>query len=241
MPVVSEVGRSASTLQTVVKKLSVITTSQNWTVPANIAGDTVKVTACAGGGSGCNSGSSSANNYFSVGGWGGSYVIGYPIKVTPSKVIALTIGAGGAAVSSTSGNIGGDTSVGNYLTLKGGTGGDSIQNESFTSSKYRRIGNGVGVRPYIGVFSTPGEGVLYVLPSESVNGNSCGAGIYDENNNCVYGGGAGLFGRGGHASNSGGASTTPVENSGAGGGATRVGTAGAGAAGRILLEWEEFI
>jgi hypothetical protein len=233
--------QQAATVQTVVKKSQEILVSSNWTSPAKLAGDTVWVTGAAGGGSGCVSGSSGQVNYIAVGGWGGSYAIRYPIKVTPGQVIPVTIGAGGAATSSSTGNLGGDTIVGSYLILKGGKGGASLRNESYLNESYRSIGNGVGVRPYIGIFSSQAEGVVFVLPSESVNGNSCGNGVYNSSNNCAYGGGAGLFGRGGSASNSGDSSATPEANSGAGGGSTRIGIAGAGAAGKLIIEWEEFL
>lgn len=239
MAITVEIGGSLA--QTVVKKSQVINTSKNWTVPAALAGNTVTVTACAGGGSGCISGSSSDSNYIATGGWGGSYVTDYPIIVTAGQVLSLTVGAGGVGVSSQTGNIGGDTVIGTYLTLKGGNGGGSLQNDALNNTNYRSIGVGNGVRPYIGIVIPSTIGSSFVLPSESVNGNSCGASLLSGNYRSAYGGGAGLFGRGGDASNSGSPSGTPPANTGAGGGSCHTGIAGGGASGAILLEWEEFV
>jgi hypothetical protein len=51
------------------------------------------------------------------------------LTLTPSEAIVVTIGAGGAGVSNTtasiSGNVGGSTSFGSYLTAQGGDKGYS--------------------------------------------------------------------------------------------------------------------
>lgn len=91
-------------------------TSGTYTVPAGVT--TVYVSGCGGGAGG---------GHF-YGGGGGESVIRKAISVTPGESIYVTIGSGGAGKPTSagtistfySGNHGGDTKFGSYLTLSGG-------------------------------------------------------------------------------------------------------------------------
>ena len=97
--------------------MQVFTQSGNFTVPNGVS--TVKVTVVGGGGSG---------GYHSTmpsgGGGAGGRAKGVITGLTPGQVIAVTVGAGGAAPSSVqNGNNGGTSSFGSYMSANGGTGG----------------------------------------------------------------------------------------------------------------------
>jgi len=110
-----------------------VTTSGTFTVPDNVT--TLYISACAGGGGGGGgAGNTTIGAAGSCGGGGGAgeFVTDEPIAVTPGQVIQITIGAegsgGGAGtqsgLSATPGSDGGDTVIGELLTLAGGKGGE---------------------------------------------------------------------------------------------------------------------
>ncbi|MCL4497288.1 MAG: type II secretion system GspH family protein [Deltaproteobacteria bacterium] len=92
---------------------AIFRSSGQFTVPYNV--DTIYVTAIAGGGSG---GGAWGNG--GTGGNAGQYIIDQPFSVTPGEIINITIGQGGPSGWS---NAGGDTIIGNLITLTGGSGG----------------------------------------------------------------------------------------------------------------------
>lgn len=79
------------------------------------------VTACGGGASGSSYGGNSTYGYpGGAGGNGGEAIVKKPFNVSPGEIINITIGAGGASVSSGIGKAGGNTIIGNLVTLLGG-------------------------------------------------------------------------------------------------------------------------
>jgi hypothetical protein len=218
----------------VVKKSIVINSSQNWTAPANLAGNTAWLTGCAGGGSGAQISSTGS----AIGGFGGAYCIRRPVIVAPSTSYAATIPAGGAADTSGNGNAGGDLSFGSLVTLKGGKGGASTS--SGAASRFFDAMQASGVRPNIFVDTSSTDKVV-AFPADTVNGNVCGESS-STTDSYATGGAAGLFGNGGNASSSTTAQSA-LDNTGAGGGAVRNvgGTSGAGGSGCLVIEWEEFL
>jgi hypothetical protein len=235
MAITIEIGGSSA--QTVVKKSQKFITSGNWTRPANIAGDTVYVTACAGGGSGGSSGSTDPG-YWSYGGWGGGYVERQPINVLSVPSATVTIGAGGiSAGNGNVGNAGGDTSFGSLLTVRGGSGGGRVKNATAPSTDIQIAFAGSGIAPYM-IYSdgTSNPIVSYMTQSSSVAGNKKGANSNISNGVFAGGGAEGRFGNGGDAS-----SGSALANSGAGGGASHTGSTGSGGSGVLIIEWEEFV
>jgi hypothetical protein len=102
----------------------VFTTSGTYTPTIGTVFAEVEIVGGGGAGGGA---ATTAGSTFSVGagGGGGEYAFGlFPIStISPSQTI--TIGAGGTAVSGTTGNNGGATSFGSLLTANGGIGGAS--------------------------------------------------------------------------------------------------------------------
>lgn len=81
---------------------------------------------CVGGGG---SGGGSTTSRSAGGGGAGGYAEGL-MAVTPGESIAITVGAGGAAVGSGDGNNGGSSSIGSYMSATGGQGGAVVANSS---------------------------------------------------------------------------------------------------------------
>jgi hypothetical protein len=96
-----------------------VTSSGNVTVPAGITRLYAEAYGGGGGGGGCSTAAAA-----SAGGDGAGFAAGW-FTVTPGQVIAVTIGAGGAAGNSsgTDGGNGGTTTLGSLLTATGGKGG----------------------------------------------------------------------------------------------------------------------
>ena len=120
----------------------IFTTSGTFTVPAGVT--RIYVSGCAAGGGG--------SSYFGAAGGGGESVTRFPIDVTAGESIAITIGTGGLGntnIMSTysgtpsgsfSGAPGGNTTIGSYLTLKGGYPGYCIGG----SEEYPGAAGGLG-------------------------------------------------------------------------------------------------
>lgn len=122
-----------------------------------------------------------------AGGGGGAAVLNYEILVNPGDILNITVGAGGAGgVTSdnpTAGANGGDTIIGNYITLKGGNAGavvDTGPAYTFTGGKAGGTGGGDGGGPE----SSGKDGILGK------------GGQYDGSR--FGGGGGGSIGNGGH-------------------------------------------
>lgn len=99
------------------------TSNGTFTVPSNVT--EITVMAIGGGGSGGVQQQDTTGTEFAFGGNSGTLII-YTLSVSPGISYTVSIGAGGAAVTSsstTSGNAGGSTSFGSILTAAGGAGG----------------------------------------------------------------------------------------------------------------------
>lgn len=100
-------------------------TSGTWTKPAHLLA--IRVRMVGGGGAGGGANSTIANNA-SMGGCGssGSYSEAwFPASALPSSV-SVTVGAGGTGVSNGTGNAGGASSFGAFLTAPGGLGAATV-------------------------------------------------------------------------------------------------------------------
>lgn len=95
------------------------TSSGTFIVPEGV--NKIWITACGGGASG-SSYYTSGTDYIDggAGGNGGEAIVKKPFNVSPGEVINITIGAGGASVSSGKGKAGENTIIGNLVTLLGG-------------------------------------------------------------------------------------------------------------------------
>lgn len=225
----------------VVRKSVVITSSQNWVAPLALAGSNVWLTGCAAGGSGAQNSYTSASLAF--GGCGGCYVEQLPVPVTAGATYAVVIPAGGAGVTSGNGSAGGDLTFGSLLTIKGGSGGKSVDSssESFVMST---IGSMRGIKPYVLDYS--GGNIRFLSVADSVNGNVCGNHSTSSSTGVGTGGATGYFGNGANSASSVGSVNAPAAtaNSGAGGGCVygaSVSTSGAGGSGKLIIEWDEFL
>ena len=108
--------------------MQVFTSSGNFVVPNGVT--SVRVTAVGGGGAG---------GYHSTmpsgGGGAGAQAVGVVSGLTPGQVIAVTVGAGGAAPSAyDNGNNGGASSFGSYMTAGGGVGGNGGTAANFANA-----------------------------------------------------------------------------------------------------------
>ena len=117
--------------------------SSTWTVPDNIQGNVIWLTAAAGGGGGGRDvGAGDAGG----GGGGGACCVKYPVWLgsTPPASVAYNVGAGGAA--GTAGVQGGDTDfgpvVGRWIDLMGGKGGAST-GAGGAGGAVRKTGSGI--------------------------------------------------------------------------------------------------
>jgi hypothetical protein len=96
------------------------TSSGTWTKPSLAAGSRVLIQAWGGGGSGGKSSSFGAG-----GGGGGGYKERWVTLSAMGATETVTVGAGGASLSSNGfGNVGGSTTVGTFITAYGGGGGN---------------------------------------------------------------------------------------------------------------------
>lgn len=220
--------------------------SGTFTTPAVMPSNYAYITAVAGGGSGANA---TGANTHTTGGDSGQYCIKFPVILAPSTTYTITIGAGGAALSASaesSGNSGGDTSFGSLLALKGGKGGRIIPAASATLTDvaaYSSQSGGVLSRRLVLSFESPPQ-LLGITSPAGLNGNKHGDNSADATTGELATGGApGLFGSGTDASTTTTPTTAPAANSGAGSGAVAgaIAASGAGAAGKLILEIEEFL
>lgn len=227
---------------TTIRKIAVITSSQNWVAPAGLVGGKVWLTGCAAGGSGAENTYLSDNSAY--GGCGGCYVERFPVPVTAGATYAVVIPAGGAGVTSGNGSAGGDLTFGSLLTIKGGSGGKTI-NAASGSTIASSIGAMRGIKPFVIDYNQASSRIDFLSIADAVNGNVCGN--HDTRNTGVgTGGAAGYFGNGGAAASSGSTINAPAApaNSGAGGGCVygaSPSTSGAGGSGKLIIEWDEFL
>lgn len=109
-----------------VQKTEIITSTQSWTVPADVS--QIEIVLCGGGGGGTGTG---LNNGYGCMGGSGSAELAF-LTVTPGSTHTITIGAGGSARAYDSAPAaGGTSSFGSLLSVSGGyswgfTGGNSF-------------------------------------------------------------------------------------------------------------------
>lgn len=180
----------------------------------------------------------------------GRLIVREVIPVTPGQVIPVTIGKGGDSQtlsftgdSSKAGLPGGSTSLGDLLTIPGGSpdnDGTAFANDPLEGTGASRGGGDNGGTPQ------PGEDILFIaghgndLPVKFSGGavSTHGGDLH------ATGGGAGYFGNGGDglADNTTNNGTPPPANSGSGAGgriteANAIISSIAGADGRLELQW----
>lgn len=113
------------------------TSDGTFTVPNGV--NKILVTACGGGGAGYSgTGGSSGGGAPGAGGAGGDFVYKKAYYVTPNQTISITVGTG----ATSSGEAGGNTIVGNLVTLVGGAGGTGVGAYSTGAAGGTAIGNG---------------------------------------------------------------------------------------------------
>jgi len=236
------------------------TSSGTWTKPAGFgANSQVHIQCWAGGGSGAK-----INNY-GMGGGGGGYNDRWLTLSSMGSTETITVGAGGAASTTNSGNQGGNTTAGSWVTAYGGAG---------ASASYQSGGGGGG-QLSAGSISTPGGPLFsvfnvsdYSTYNKIVYVGSGGDGLNVQtlaqdayihggggggNSNVSLPGGKSVWGGGGGGSapsgtggassfggagGAGGNTTNGVSGSqpGGGGGGTATGTqSGAGGAGQVII------
>lgn len=128
-----------------------------FTVPANVNSLEVELQA-AGGGAGASGTGTSGGTAGNIGGGGGGGGYGYRrlTGLTPGQAIAVTLGAPGVGVASTSGTSAGASSFGSYLSCTGGSGGIWGENtRSVGGAGGTSIGADFGVPGGGGGFSGP--------------------------------------------------------------------------------------
>ncbi|MCB5944110.1 glycine-rich domain-containing protein [Acidocella sp. KAb 2-4] len=193
--------------------MQVFTQSGNFVVPNGVS--TVKVTVIGGGGSG---------GYHSTmpsgGGGAGGRAKGIVTGLTPGQVIAVTVGAGGAAPTGPqNGNTGGTSSFGGYMSASGGVGGNGGTAANFSNA------GGAGGTASGGQLNMTGSDGSDAIVAGSHGGDGGGPGN-------GRGASGPLSGFSGHSYGGGGG----------GGGMTTSGTpvgspGGAGAAGVVIVEY----
>ena len=212
-----------------VTKRQLITTTATWTKPAKFREGSLILTGTGAGASGCSSVVSGI-----AGGNAGEWVYRMPVDVSSVSSALATIGAGGTAVNgggvNTAGNAGGATTFGAIVTLAGAaatpiSGGRAatvggplggVSNPASTPSLVAQS-NMSAIGGNAGVASAP-----------AVGSQPDGAGGIVLDDSGVKGGTGATPGSGGIGYGAGGSSSTVNSL-----------LSGAGAAGAILLEWEE--
>jgi hypothetical protein len=185
-------------------------TSTSFTVPAGVT--LLHARGWSGGGGG---GCSTVSQAGAGGGGSGAYGEAY-ITVIPGQIIAITIGAGGAgSTNSSPGAGGGTTSVGSFLNLSGGAGGNSVTTSGGTATG----GAGGG-----------GTGGSFILAGNQGQGSSpqINTGFGGNGASAPFGGQGGLTQPGSYNGSSPG---------GGGSGAQALSSGGTGGIGLVCLGW----
>lgn len=175
--------------------------SGSFTVPDNVY--KIYVTACAAGASGgC---ITSRDNYYTRGGNAGQFIYRKPFLVTPKQTISITIGNGGKPVISGNEGMylakpGGNTIIGDLITLKGGT-----------VDLYNNNGNALaGITNVSELRNSNGDAYDYITTlvncgeNSSVNvGGRCGVPYINRNDHLspIPSGGGASLGKGGNGGN----------------------------------------
>lgn len=221
-------------------RVIIVTTSQTITIPEWVT--EIYVSGCAGGGGGGGGGGGDTTYYGAGGGGGGAgeSIIKRKFTVPAGASLSITIGAAGVGANSSvgtgnDGNAGGNTVIGNLITLTGGGGGKGGFN---TPTSGGTIGGGKGGTGYpngasgsdgILTAGTAAGGVGSSTPFGGGGGNGRAVTIAAAESDGVnaYGYGSGGGGGGGK-----------YGNASMGGGATAAGGSGGnGAPGIVIIEW----
>lgn len=178
----------------------IYTGNDTWTKPAGLKFVIVEVQAGGGsGGGGVLNGGSGAG--IGGGGGAGGYGMSKLLAADLAATVAVTVGAGGAAVSTTAGNAGNTSSFGTHVVTAGGSGG-GISNSAPPSISLGSNGGTVSAGQ-IQVPGAPGIAAVAQSATKAVSGS----------------GGSSRFGGGGRAVGSnGGVDTTGIAGTGKGSG-----------------------
>lgn len=181
------------------------TDNGTFTVPEGVT--KILVTACAGGEGGKRYTSSS------YGGEGGEWIFKEPYNVVPGQSLTITVGKGGAGVTTSSGsqNPGGNTVVGNLVTLLGG----GVSGNTNGGAKGAKVDNDTG------------NGCDGFSPGGRRTTGKSGSTTY------YYPGGGGSLGKGADALDSG----AKAAGYGGGGGASNTSACIKGGDGIVIIEW----
>lgn len=242
---------SAIPRRSTIWKMQEFLANGDFTVPDNLAGNLVYITACGGGGSGGARYSNALGTAIATGGSGGFYTVKHPVVVDIGITYPVTIGAGGAAVvittASADGDTGGTTSFGSLLSLAGGRLGHG---STPTSSQPRGGFRAGAVMRDFATSDLSVNGNIRVVDSED-SPSYMGGAYRSSTRTLATGGGAGLFGDGGDGfatATDNGLAESALPNTGAGGGGVAVANSagftaesGAGGSGRLIVEWLEYI
>jgi hypothetical protein len=227
------------------------TSSGTFNVPSGVTGVWVSGVGAGGGGS-CRNAAATAGG----GGGSGEYVISFPVNVTSSGTVTVTIGAGGpgaAGGAAAAGTDGGASSFGASISIAGGKAGTSagvggagggpkagtggagsgVVGLSGTQESPQHFGGGGGGGGGNTTTTAGGAGA-----SAGSNAGTAGGAVAASN----AGGGSGAstpWGAGGAGGTGGGAGTAATSNNygAGGGGASGTAAAGKGADGMVLVMW----
>jgi hypothetical protein len=201
----------------VTQKVSDFTSTGTFVVPSTCFSVEVFLVAGGGAGGGTNT------DAFSGGGGGGGAVIRRQIAVTAGASYTVTIGAGGAGVSGSTGSVGGDTSFGSLAVAYGGGGGAGYTS-GYTAPSVRgtmggyaggggNAGGGAGAFP-IGSFNTGTQPFINANENATYSAGSIlqGGWTTGGTNNSYSQPGAGIEGFGGGGAGSFGGTTSVKYN-----------------------------
>lgn len=162
------------------------TSSGTWTKPTGIK--LIRVRGVGGGGGACQPTGNTAH-YQGIGGGSGGY-FEFLLDVSSIASFSITIGAGGAGASSTTGVDGGSTIITGYVTAAGGTKGFSNEQESGVTNATVTFASGV-----------TGNAASYYFSIAGQKGTEGGTGSSATGSDSVGEGGSNPLGFGGNAVN----------------------------------------
>lgn len=177
------------------------TSTTSWTCPDDVTEITAILYGGGGGGAKYNS-----DNSASIGGSGSA--LEKVISVTPGASYTITIGAGGSASNNEIGVKGGSTSIGNLVSVPGGSAGVRMYNVNFQTNQTQTTSGGRGGVMLSsnavatlndagkGLYGRGGGGGVYSNIDTSISLGADGGGFGDKNDN-TFKDGAPNFGGGG--------------------------------------------
>lgn len=216
------------------------TASTTWVAPAGVTSVDVEVWGGGGAGGGQNLGSDGGG-----GGGGGAYSKKVSIAVTPGNSYTVSVGTGGAGVTSGTGGTGGDSYFLNTSTVfaKGGAGGAPSTGTPPAGGVGGDAALGVGDTTYSGGDggkgrnNNTGQGGPGGSSAGSAANGTSGATTWSTMTAAAPPAGGGIGGNGG---NTGANGSAPASGNGGGGGGSGDGSArigGAGASGKVIIAY----